>query len=203
MNNLIHPSAEIHHTSIVDDGAIIEEDVKVWHWTHVSSNAKIGKGSSLGQNVYIGGKVIIGHNVKIQNNVSVYESVVLEDDVFCGPSVVFTNVLNPRSKVPRKHEYRGTYVSRGATLGANCTIVCGLRIGEFAFIGAGAVVTSDVKPFALMVGVPARHVGWMSAHGDRIPLNLGGEGFWHCQSTGDKYFFNAGFLRRLPGEQVL
>ena len=203
MSNLIHPSATIHHTSVIDSGAVIDEDVKVWHWTHVSSNARIGKGSSLGQNVYIGGKVIIGGNVKIQNNVSVYESVVLEDDVFCGPSVVFTNVLNPRSKVSRKHEYRCTYVARGATLGANCTIICGLRIGEFAFIGAGAVVTCDVKPFALMVGVPARHVGWMSAHGDRIPLNPCGDGFWHCQSTGDKYFIDDGFLRRLPGEQSI
>ena len=200
MTNLIHPSASIHCTSIIDSGAIIDEDVKVWHWTHVSSNAKIGKGSSLGQNVYIGANVVIGRNVKIQNNVSIYESVVLEDDVFCGPSVVFTNVLNPRSRVPRKHEYRSTYVSRGATLGANCTIICGIRIGEFAFIGAGAVVTCDVKPFALMVGVPARHVGWMSAYGDRIPLNPVGDGFWLCHSTGDKYFFDGDSLKRLLDE---
>jgi UDP-2-acetamido-3-amino-2,3-dideoxy-glucuronate N-acetyltransferase len=159
-------------TAIVDEGATIGLDTKVWHWAHVCSGAVIGKHCSLGQNVFVGNKVVIGNNVKIQNNVSIYDNVVLEDDVFCGPSMVFTNVYNPRSAVSRKNEYLDTLVRKGATLGANCTIVCGIKIGKYAFIGAGAVVTKDVKDFALVVGVPARQVGWMSEYGERLPLPL-------------------------------
>ncbi|MDH5645041.1 MAG: acetyltransferase [Candidatus Heimdallarchaeota archaeon] len=184
--------AEIHETAIVDKGASIGEGTRIWHWVHVCSEAKIGKHCSLGQNVFIGNKVIIGNNVKIQNNVSVYDNVTLEDDVFCGPSMVFTNVYNPRSAVSRKEEYRDTLVKKGATLGANCTIVCGVTIGEHAFIGAGAVVTSDVKDFALMVGVPAKQVGWMSRHGDRLDLPLTGDGTAICRSTGEKYSLSNG-----------
>ena len=183
----IHPSASIHSTALVDEGATIGADSRVWHWVHISSGAVIGERCSLGQNVFVGNRVRIGNNVKIQNNVSVYDNVTLEDDVFCGPSMVFTNVYNPRSAVSRKDEYRNTVVEQGATLGANCTIVCGTRIGQFAFVGAGAVVNRDVKPFALMVGVPARQVGWMSAYGERVDLPLQGEGIWTCPHTGDRY----------------
>lgn len=158
----------IHPTAIVDEGAVIGEGSRVWHWVHVCRGAKIGSGCSLGQNVFVGNDVVIGNNVKIQNNVSVYDAVRLEDDVFCGPSMVFTNVYNPRSSVNRKAEYRPTVVRRGATLGANCTIVCGVTIGQHAFIGAGAVITKDVPDYALMVGVPARRIGWMSEGGTRF-----------------------------------
>ncbi|RMH40253.1 MAG: N-acetyltransferase, partial [Gammaproteobacteria bacterium] len=155
--------------------------------------ARIGRGCSLGQNVFVGNRVVIGDNVKIQNNVSVYDNVTLEDDVFCGPSMVFTNVYNPRSAVPRKDEYRDTLVRKGATLGANCTIVCGVTIGRYAFIGAGAVVTRDVPDYALMVGVPARHVGWMSEHGERLDLPLDGDGEEAvCSATGTKYRLHHG-----------
>ncbi|WP_328517535.1 acyltransferase [Devosia rhodophyticola] len=160
--------ATIHSTAIVDEGATIGETTRVWHWVHICGEARIGDGCSLGQNVFIGNDVVIGNNVKIQNNVSVYDAVRLEDDVFCGPSMVFTNVYNPRSAVNRKAEYRQTLVRRGASLGANCTVVCGVTIGEHAFIGAGAVVNRDVPAYALMVGVPARQVGWMSEAGDRL-----------------------------------
>mgnify|MGYP003646007097 CR=1 FL=1 len=177
----------IHSTAIVDDGAELGEGTKVWHWVHVCSGAKIGRKCSLGQNVFVGNDVFIGNNVKIQNNVSVYDSVILEDDVFCGPSMVFTNVYNPRSAVERKDEYRPTLVKKGATLGANCTIVCGIIIGEYAFIGAGAVVNKNVKPYSLMVGVPARHVGWMSRFGERLDLPLEGNGSATCKATGDVY----------------
>ncbi len=179
--------ATIHPTAIVDDGAQIGEGTRVWHWVHVSAGARIGSGCALGQNVYVGNDVTIGDNVRIQNNVSVYDAVTLEDDVFCGPSMVFTNVYNPRSAVSRKDEYRRTRVRRGATLGANCTIVCGVTVGEHAFVGAGAVINRDVKPFALMVGVPARQVGWMSAHGERIPLPLTGTGEHRCPQGGALY----------------
>lgn len=179
--------ATIHPSAIVDDGAILGEGTRVWHWVHVSSGARVGRGCSLGQGVYVGSDVAIGDNVKIQNNVSVYDAVTLEDDVFCGPSMVFTNVYNPRSAVPRKAEYRRTLVRRGATLGANCTIVCGTTIGEYAFIGAGAVVNRDVPDHALMVGVPARQVGWMSRHGERLALPLQGSGEAACPATGDRY----------------
>jgi UDP-2-acetamido-3-amino-2,3-dideoxy-glucuronate N-acetyltransferase len=178
---------KIHPTAIVDDGAEIGDDTRVWHWVHVSAGARVGARCSLGQNVYVGSRVVIGNNVKIQNNVSVYDNVTLEDDVFCGPSMVFTNVYNPRSAVSRKNEYRDTLVKRGATLGANCTIVCGNTIGEHAFVGAGAVVNRDVPDFALVVGVPARQVGWMSRYGERLDLPLEGEGTAVCPHTGDVY----------------
>lgn len=158
----------IHPTAIIDDGATIGEGSRVWHWVHICGGAKIGTGCSLGQNVFVGNDVVIGNNVKIQNNVSVYDAVRLEDDVFCGPSMVFTNVYNPRSAVNRKAEYRPTIVKRGATLGANCTIVCGVTIGEHAFVGAGAVINKDVPGNALMVGVPARRIGWMCGCGTQL-----------------------------------
>ena len=181
-----------HETAIVDAGAVIGDDTRIWHWVHVSAGARIGARCSLGQNVYVGSKVVIGDNCKIQNNVSIYDNVTLEDDVFCGPSMVFTNVYNPRSHVPRKDEYRDTRVRRGATLGANCTIVCGVTIGEFAFVAAGAVINRDVKPYALMAGVPARQVGWMSAHGERLALPLRGDGEAACPATGSKYVMTDG-----------
>lgn len=161
-------STTIHPTAIVDDGATVGEGTRIWHWVHVCGGARIGRGCSLGQNVFVGNQVVIGDNVKIQNNVSVYDDVTLEDDVFCGPSMVFTNVVNPRSHVPRKDEYRPTVVRRGATLGANSTVVCGHEIGEYAFVGAGAVVTRDVAPHALVVGTPARRIGWMCHCGVRL-----------------------------------
>lgn len=157
-----------HETAIIDEGAEIGEGTRIWHWVHICSGAKIGKNCSLGQNVFVGNKVIIGNNVKIQNNVSVYDNVTLEDDVFCGPSVVFTNVYNPRAAVCRKNEYRDTLVKKGATLGANCTIVCGVTVGKYAFVGAGAVVTKDVPDYALVVGVPARQIGLMDENGERV-----------------------------------
>ncbi len=173
-----------HDTAIVDAGATIGAGTRIWHWVHVSGGAKIGERCSLGQNVYVGNRVVIGNNVKIQNNVSVYDNVTLEDDVFCGPSMVFTNVYNPRSAVTRKDEYRDTVVKRGVTLGANCTIVCGITIGEFAFIGAGAVVNKDVKPYALMVGVPTKQIGWMSEFGEQLNLPLIGNGEARCEKSG-------------------
>ena len=178
---------QVHETAIIDQGAQIGDGSRVWHWVHVCAGAKIGKGVSLGQNVFVGNKVVIGDNCKIQNNVSVYDNVTLEEGVFCGPSMVFTNVYNPRSLIERKDEYRNTLIKRGATLGANCTIVCGVTIGEFAFVGAGAVVKKDVKPHALMVGVPARQVGWMSEYGEQIPLPINGEGSYVCPNTGNRY----------------
>ncbi len=179
--------AQIHPTAIVDEGAIIGAGTKVWHWTHVSQSAEIGENCSLGQNVFIATNARVGNNVKIQNNVSVYEGVVLEDDVFCGPSMVFTNVYNPRSAVVRKGEYKNTLVRQGVTFGANCTIVCGIEIGRYAFIGAGAVVKAEVPEFALMAGVPARQIGWISRFGERIPIKYGDEGQYKCQHTGDIY----------------
>jgi len=190
--------ATIHQTSIIDEGATIGDGSKVWHWVHVCGGAIVGNNCSLGQNVFIGNKVTIGNNVKIQNNVSVFDRVYLEDDVFCGPSMVFTNVYNPRSAVPRKDEYRETHVRRGATLGANCTIVCGVEIGRYAFIGAGAVVTRDVRPYALMVGVPARQIGWMSEYGEQLELPIDGAGEATCGQTGQRYFLSEGRLTKLP-----
>jgi len=177
----------VHPTAIVDDGAQIGEGSRIWHWVHVCGGARIGKGVSLGQNVFVGNKVVIGDRCKIQNNVSVYDNVYLEEGVFCGPSMVFTNVYNPRSLIERKSEYRNTLVKRGATLGANCTIVCGVTIGEYAFVGAGAVINKDVKPYALMVGVPARQIGWMSEYGEQIPLSLTGEGEYVCPHSQQIY----------------
>ncbi len=172
-----------HDSAIVDDGAVIGRDTSIWHFCHVSGGARIGSRCSLGQNVYVGNDVSIGDGCKIQNNVSVYDAVTLEDDVFCGPSMVFTNVHNPRSEVARKDEYRPTIVRRGATLGANCTIVCGNTIGEYAFVGAGALVSFNVKAYALVVGVPAKQVGWMSAFGTRLDLPLDGDGSAQCSQS--------------------
>jgi len=177
----------VHPTAIVDEGAQLGDGCRVWHWVHISGGARIGRACSFGQNVYVGNDVTIGDNVKIQNNVSVYDAVTLEDDVFCGPSMVFTNVYNPRSAVTRKNEYRRTLVQRGATLGANCTIVCGSTVGPFAFVGAGAVINRDVPAHALMVGVPARRVGWMSRHGERLALPPSGQGEAACPATGERY----------------
>lgn len=183
-----------HDSAIVDPGAQLGEGTKVWHFCHVSAGAKIGADCALGQGVFVGNDVQIGNHVRIQNNVSVYDAVTLEDEVFCGPSMVFTNVFNPRAAVPRKSEYRRTLVQRGATLGANCTIICGATIGAYAFVGAGAVVSRDVPDFALVVGVPAKRIGWMSRHGERLALPVSGEGEAVCPATGERY--------RLDGERL-
>ncbi len=176
-----------HETAIIDPGATIGDGTSIWHWVHVSAGAVIGSSCVLGQNVFVANNVIIGNGVKIQNNVSVYDNVTIEDDVFCGPAMVFTNVYNPRAFIERKQEYKDTLVKRGATLGANCTIVSGITIGEYAFIGAGALVNEDVRPFALYVGVPAQQIGWMTKFGERMQLPLTGEGRYTCPNTGDVY----------------
>lgn len=186
-----------HETAIIDDGATIGKDSRIWHWVHVCSGAVIGENCSLGQNVFVGNKVIIGNNNKIQNNVSVYDNVTLENDVFCGPSMVFTNVYNPRSLVSRKDEYKNTLVRCGATLGANCTIVCGVTIGKYAFIGAGAVITMDVPDYALMVGVPARQIGWMSEYGEKLDLPLEGNCEVTCPKTKVSYKLCGTILERI------
>ena len=183
-----------HDSAIVDDGAQIGAGSRVWHFVHVCGGARIGERCSLGQNVFVGNRVVIGDNCKIQNNVSVYDNVTLEADVFCGPSMVFTNVYNPRSAIERKDEYMDTLVKRGATLGANCTVVCGTTIGEYAFVGAGAVVNRDVKPYALVAGVPAKQIGWMSRFGERLDLPLTGDGEAVCEHTGAKYTLKDGTL---------
>lgn len=177
----------IHPTAIVDEGAQLGVGSRVWHWAHICSGAKIGTGCSFGQNVFVGNDVVIGNNVKVQNNVSIYDAVTLEDDVFCGPSMVFTNVFNPRSGVVRKDEYRRTLVKRGSTIGANATIVCGVTLGEYSFVAAGAVINKDVKPFALMAGVPARQIGWMSKFGEKLNLPLVGDGEALCANTAERY----------------
>lgn len=182
----------IHPTAIVDDGAEIGGGSRVWHWVHICGGARIGDQCSFGQNVFVGNDVVIGNNVKVQNNVSIYDAVTLEDDVFCGPSMVFTNVYNPRSAVSRKNEYRRTVVKRGATLGANCTIVCGVTVGEYAFVAAGAVINRDVRPHALVAGVPARQIGWVSRHGERLDLPLEGSGVATCPATGEHYHLKDG-----------
>jgi UDP-2-acetamido-3-amino-2,3-dideoxy-glucuronate N-acetyltransferase len=184
----------VHSTAIVDEGAEIGEGSRVWHWVHVCGGAKIGVGVSLGQNVFVGNKVVIGDHCKVQNNVSVYDNVRLEEGVFCGPSMVFTNVYNPRSLIERKDEYRNTLVKKGATLGANCTIVCGVVIGQYAFVGAGAVINQDVSPYALMVGVPAKQIGWMSEFGEKLDLPVNGKGEAICQHTGERYLLNGALL---------
>jgi UDP-2-acetamido-3-amino-2,3-dideoxy-glucuronate N-acetyltransferase len=186
-----------HESAIVDDGAVIGRNSKVWHFVHVCSGAVIGNGVSLGQNVFVGNKVVIGNHCKIQNNVSVYDNVWLEEGVFCGPSMVFTNVHNPRSLVNRKNEYKDTIVGKGATLGANCTIVCGVKIGEYAFVGAGAVVNKDVPDFALIVGVPGRQIGWMSAFGEKLEIPVVGSGTVECPNTGDIYQLENNHLKRM------
>jgi UDP-2-acetamido-3-amino-2,3-dideoxy-glucuronate N-acetyltransferase len=185
-------ATKIHPSAIVDEGAELGAGTAVWHFAHVCAGARIGADCSLGQGVYVGNDVVIGRNVKIQNNVSVYDAVTLEDDVFCGPSMVFTNVHNPRSAVPRKNEYRKTLVRQGATLGANCTVVCGTTIGRYAFVGAGAVVSRDVPDFALVVGVPARRIGWVSRHGERLDFSLGDTGEAICPATGERYVVRNG-----------
>ena len=190
MSHYQHPSA------IVDEGAQIGEGSRVWHFVHVCGGARVGKGVSLGQNVFVGNKVVIGDNCKVQNNVSVYDNVTLEEGVFCGPSMVFTNVYNPRSLIERKSEYRDTLVRKGATLGANCTIVCGVTIGEFAFVGAGAVVNKNVPAYALVVGVPARQIGWMSEFGEQLELPLQGQGIAICEHSGARYVLEGQAVRK-------
>lgn len=186
-----------HESAIVDDGAQIGDDSRVWHFVHVCGGAEIGKGVSLGQNVFVGNKVTIGDKCKIQNNVSVYDNVHLEEGVFCGPSMVFTNVYNPRSLIERKDEYRDTLVKRGATLGANCTIVCGITIGEHAFVGAGAVVNKDVPAYAMVVGVPGKQIGWMSEYGEKLVLPITGEAEALCPHTQEKYLLSNGIVRKV------
>ena len=186
-----------HESAIIDEGASIGERTKVWHFSHVCSEAVIGKNCSLGQNVFVGNRVRIGNNCKIQNNVSVYDNVTLEDEVFCGPSMVFTNVYNPRAAIIRKEEYRNTLVHQGATLGANCTVVCGVTIGHYAFIGAGAVVNKDVPGYALMVGVPARQIGWMSEYGEQLDLPLNGQEEAICPNTKQRYRLNGNQLEQI------
>ena len=183
----VNQKVTIHPSAIVDDGAQLGAGSRVWHWVHICSGAKIGTDCSFGQNVFVGNDVLIGNNVKVQNNVSIYDAVTLEDDVFCGPSMVFTNVFNPRSGVTRKDEYRRTLVKRGSSIGANATIVCGVILGEYSFIAAGALVNKDVKSFALMAGVPARQIGWMSKFGEKLNLPLVGDGLAVCANTGEKY----------------
>jgi UDP-2-acetamido-3-amino-2,3-dideoxy-glucuronate N-acetyltransferase len=175
----------VHPTAIVDEGAQVGEGSRIWHWVHICSGAIIGERCSFGQNVFVGNDVLIGNNVKVQNNVSIYDAVRLDDDVFCGPSMVFTNVYNPRAAISRKNEYRTTRICRGATLGANCTIVCGVTVGKYAFVGAGAVINRDVPDYALMVGVPARKIGWMCQCGTQ----LRGHGTVHCE-CGSTYQIN-------------
>jgi len=182
----------IHSTAIVDEGAQLGDGTRVWHWVHISGGAKVGERCSFGQNVYIGNDVVIGTNVKVQNNVSIYDAVTLEDDVFCGPSMVFTNVYNPRCGVIRKDQYRKTLIKKGATLGANCTIICGITVGEYAFIAAGAVINRDVKPYALMAGVPAKQIGWISEFGETLALPLTGTAQATCPNTGQQYTLTDG-----------
>ncbi|MCC2645617.1 MAG: N-acetyltransferase, partial [Burkholderiales bacterium] len=177
-----------HESAIIDDGAKIGDGTKIWHFTHICSGAILGQNCSLGQNVFIGNNVRIGNNVKLQNNVSVYDAITLEDDVFCGPSMVFTNVYNPRSHINRKHEYRKTLVQKGATIGANATILCGVTIGRYAFIGAGSVVNTDVLDFSIMAGVPARHIGWMCTCG--IKLSVEATSMAICCECGNSYKIN-------------
>ena len=190
-------SITIHPTAIVDEGAKIGDGSRVWHWVHICGGARIGERCSFGQNVFVGNDVVIGDNVKVQNNVSIYDAVILEDDVFCGPSMVFTNVYNPRSGVTRKDEYLPTHIHRGATLGANCTIVCGVSVGEYAFVAAGAVINRDVKPYALMAGVPARQIGWMSQYGEKLDLPLNGNAGAVCPHTGQRYELDNGHCKAL------
>jgi UDP-2-acetamido-3-amino-2,3-dideoxy-glucuronate N-acetyltransferase len=184
-----------HESAIIDEGATIGDDSRVWHFSHICAGAKIGRGCSLGQNVFVSNDVVIGNNVKVQNNVSIYDCVYIEDDVFCGPSMVFTNVYNPRSHIERKSEYKKTLIKKGASLGANCTIVCGNTIGQYAFIGAGAVINRDVPDFALVVGVPAKQIGWISKYGERLDLPLSGHATVTCQHTNETYVLEHNSLK--------
>jgi UDP-2-acetamido-3-amino-2,3-dideoxy-glucuronate N-acetyltransferase len=187
------PDYFVHESAYVDDGAVVGKGTRIWHFSHVLSGAQIGEGVSIGQNVNVGGKAVIGDRCKIQNNISVYDEVELEEEVFCGPSMVFTNVYNPRAFISRKHEYRKTLVQRGATLGANATIVCGVTIGRYAFVGAGAVVRQDVPDFGLVVGVPAKQIGWISKHGDQLRFDEAGRAV--CEATGEAYVLEGGVCR--------
>lgn len=189
MNNYIHYTAE------VDDGCLIGEGTKVWHWSHISPKVIIGKNCSLGQNTFIGNNVTIGNNCKIQNNVSIYDGVNLDDSVFCGPSMVFTNVINPRSEFDKKNEFKKTIVKKGVTFGANSTIVCGITIGEYAFIGAGSLVNKNVKPYSLVVGVPFQQIGWVDKYGEKIDLPIQGSGIAKCKKTGCEYLLTDGNLK--------
>lgn len=189
----------VHESSYVDEGCSIGEGTKIWHFCHIMSGCTIGENCNIGQNVVVSPNVRIGRNVKIQNNVSVYSGVVCEDDVFLGPSMVFTNVMNPRSFVSRKDEFRDTIIHRGASVGANATIVCGNEIGEYAMIGAGSVVTKSVKPFALMAGNPARQIGWVSEHGDRLCFDE--QGMAICHSTGERYRLSGGVVQKIIAEK--
>jgi UDP-2-acetamido-3-amino-2,3-dideoxy-glucuronate N-acetyltransferase len=193
-NNSKFDGVFIHETSFIDNNVKIQEGTKIWHFSHFLKNCKIGKDCSFGQNVVVGPNVIIGDNVKVQNNVSIYEGVTLEDGVFCGPSCVFTNVKNPRSEITRKNEYKKTLVRRGATLGANCTIVCGISIGAYAFIGAGAVIINDIPDYALMAGVPAKHIGWISEYGEKLDLPLKGSAEALCKNSNKKYQLKDDFV---------
>ena len=176
-----------HPTAIIDEGAEIGANSSIWHWSHIYSKSRIGKEVKIGQNVYIADNVVVGDNCKIQNNVSIYDGVTLESDVFCGPSMVFTNVSNPRSHINRKDEFKKTLIKKGVTLGANCTIICGVTLGEFSFIAAGAVVTKNVRPYALIAGMPGKQIGWRSQYGEKIPLPIVGNGEYICKNTGQKY----------------
>lgn len=186
-DNKYFENVYIHETAYIDENVQIGHSTKIWHFSHILKNCKIGNNCSFGQNVVVGADVTIGNHVKIQNNVSIYEGVTLEDGVFCGPSCVFTNVYNPRSYISRKNEYRQTIVKEGATLGANCTIVCGVTIGSFSFIGAGALVNKNIPPYALVMGVPAKQVGWVSEYGEKLDLPLKGNQLATCQYTKQKY----------------
>jgi UDP-2-acetamido-3-amino-2,3-dideoxy-glucuronate N-acetyltransferase len=188
----------VHATAVVDEGADIGEGVKIWHFSHIMNGCSIGEGCNIGQNVVVSPKVILGKNVRIQNNVSIYEGVVCEDDVFLGPSMVFTNVINPRSAVSRKHEYMPTHVRKGASIGANATVICGNEIGKYAFIGAGAVVTKPVPAYALVVGNPARQIGWMSEYGHRLQFD--GQGFGKCEESGEKYILQNNVVKKIENQ---
>ncbi len=199
LNNLIHMSKEnkkyfAHETAVIDDNCEIGAGTKIWHFSHIMSNCKLGEKCNIGQNVVVSPDVILGKNVKVQNNVSIYTGVICEDDVFLGPSMVFTNVINPRSAVNRKGEYSKTIVRKGVSIGANATIVCGNNIGEYAFIGAGAVVTKEVKPYALIVGNPGKQIGWMSEYGQRLEFN--NDGIAVCSESKEKYLLKDEFVKK-------
>ncbi|MBF0339629.1 MAG: Gfo/Idh/MocA family oxidoreductase [Magnetococcales bacterium] len=195
------PDCFIHPTAIVEERVEVGSGSKIWHFSHILGDTRIGKGVNIGQNVVIGPRVTVGDGCKIQNNVSVYEGVTLEEDVFCGPSMVFTNVLTPRANVSRKHAFSSTRVGRGCTIGANATIVCGIRLGQWSLIGAGSVVTRDVPDFAIMAGNPARRIGWMSRHGEKLPLPISGQGSALCPVTRERYLLEGERLRLLPEEE--